>query len=951
MRHLPRSCLASLVLFATPCLAADEVLTDIILLIDTSGSMREARVANGKALSFDDVKMRLGQFLYYELPNNSNITIITIGKAAERQGQVLVKDRDSRDQLWKIIEALKADAQSTHITRGLELGLEELARLRGLFPDHQRLVFLITDGRNNPAPGSPQVTFERLREAMSRRFHLKPGADFYFWYAHLGNADEELRGFARDAFGGGAQIQTVTDTWRLKRFNFNRRLIRLGVPKALPPGEFAQDYPSEEDRAAGEKLTVTGTKGVEILFGPLEIADLPAGASVEVQPRSLRLKEETQEVVLHFLGRDVPPGLYEASLPLRSSEGFVIRSPFSFRVRFQVARPVVAVTPRDVLDLGPVSPFTTARARIVLEPDEVAQELRPKVGMSLEFDEAAGGLQIGGLPAEIGLESRQVIEVTAALDRDRRTEPGPRAGQITFRSTNPHVGFGPSALPVRLEVVPARLVLEQSKFEKALGRGEDQVHVTIPLRGAAIPAGVSIKGNFGDVKGQGPALTLPSRSFEVTQERPAVTLNMMFDPMALVAAVTYTIPLAAADRLVVFEPGSIELKLLPATVLRPTPLEIREAEILLTPSGRADEVVVPVAMEALPAGTEVDIRIGPPRPLRADAPPIGLEQPVAPLSRDRGSAIVFRVASIGDLPTGHWRYDVSIRSADPAFYFQPASIQLVLDNTLQVEGQLPAFVTSRTRIWPFLFRLRRIDDLAEPSPTQLTFEYQLPGDPGWIVGSVQVAEGVPDSLELKPGDGVISPPAGLEPGPGAVRFRLLLGGKEIRRSASVQGAAPRLEGLDYFQVGRTATSRSRPGRGPWSCPRRYVWIAGSGTAAPPSCPTGSPRSASSWSRSTGSRSSSPGTSPTATNGARGWRRTRSTEMCSAPCPSPKRPPWTSTTSSISRRSTRSSGPRGSVKNTTSRGRSTGIPMAWRNGRRSIASGFRSRATPLCPGGC
>src|SRR5438067_176355 len=87
------------ILIGAPSRAADEPVTDIVLVIDLSGSMKEIDVGGGRKISFVQLQQRLQQFIDEGLPANSNVTLITFATDAKVVATVHVKDKQGRRQL------------------------------------------------------------------------------------------------------------------------------------------------------------------------------------------------------------------------------------------------------------------------------------------------------------------------------------------------------------------------------------------------------------------------------------------------------------------------------------------------------------------------------------------------------------------------------------------------------------------------------------------------------------------------------------------------------------------------------------------------------------------------------------------------------------------------------------------------------------------------------------
>jgi Mg-chelatase subunit ChlD len=172
-RSFIRRCLARWIaalafVWCAGAVAQEQRVTDIVLLIDTSASMKEVKVSPGPkgTKTFDDVKARLKLYVDYGLTPGTNVVLITFSDDATVRERIFVRGEADKQKLRAAIDRLRPEG-ATYMAKGLQLGLEELNRLKKEFPDHYRLLFMMTDGMNEPpqtVPLQDQVTFDKLRE-------------------------------------------------------------------------------------------------------------------------------------------------------------------------------------------------------------------------------------------------------------------------------------------------------------------------------------------------------------------------------------------------------------------------------------------------------------------------------------------------------------------------------------------------------------------------------------------------------------------------------------------------------------------------------------------------------------------------------------------------------------------------------------------------------------------
>jgi len=601
---------------------ADEVVTDIVFLIDISASMQQVQVGQGRTITFQQVIQRLQGFVDAGLPPNSNVTIITFGEQATNVQQIQVKDAEGRKRLQAALGALKAEDQHTYMSQGIWYGLWEVQRLKKEFPSHYRLLFLITDGQNNPPSGKEApISFDQLRAGIGSQLHLKPYDDFYLWYAHFGDSDPEMQRLTNNWQG---ERKPFDGDWRIGRFSFDRRTIRLLMQL---PGDWVAAFPGKADLDRGETLGVEGygVDGKQLQLGPVVVPGLPADAQVQVSPQTISLTDKYQQVSLELRGTNIPPGKYTGRVQLKPPPGFVIPSPRFFYLDFQVAQPTVLVEPAEKVSFGAVTPAAKGRAQIVLKPDAAAALLKPTIQAVVQLRETPPGLVIQAEPTTMVLTERQSVRLTAAVERGHGAKPGPVTGKLVLKSSNPYLTFDPAEAPLTLDIQPWVVPLVRSEFFVE-PKEDGTFELSLPVKSDALPAGIEAAFSLG----------VPKPATEGTTTAPQLDLRVTtkaFTAAKHTARIngkignqpgkwSYEVPVLSADPLVVFEPTSIhiatavtkaEVDVIPGDQLdfgtvAPGGESVRE--IYLSPSEAAAAVATTVSLAseaALPKGASLEI--------------------------------------------------------------------------------------------------------------------------------------------------------------------------------------------------------------------------------------------------------------------------------------------------------------------------------------------------------
>ncbi len=121
---------------------------DLILILDLSASMEGA---GGSEKIFRRVQNScIG--IVDELKNGDTFTLITFGDDVTVYPTATILDKGDRQKIFNLINNLKADKKWTYMSAALKSGLEEAQRLEKLLPGNEKLIFILTDGLNDPPP-------------------------------------------------------------------------------------------------------------------------------------------------------------------------------------------------------------------------------------------------------------------------------------------------------------------------------------------------------------------------------------------------------------------------------------------------------------------------------------------------------------------------------------------------------------------------------------------------------------------------------------------------------------------------------------------------------------------------------------------------------------------------------------------------------------------------------
>jgi hypothetical protein len=514
-----------------PC-AAQATRTEVILLIDISGSMVTIPVA-GDEVPFANLKTEIRKFFEDGLPNNATVTLFTFGNdVSPRAGPFRVGSREDSDRLNAFLDGLDIARDKTYLTKGLKRVLEEVAQLRDApgGRDVNRQIILITDGEKNDPPPLPEgeeaVTFDDVSEVLAAK-GLKSDTDFFLWYAHLGNAVQALLNNMAPLAPRAKKI----DGLRFGHFEIRPPGISLREQSLV---EWTATYPSEEDRDLGNQLRIASAKnceGLKVVLGPIELEDpenrVPAEGGVTfaaeqpplpdsdpaTRPRVIELEQVEGETGprrrevelpltvgdfdLAFEGTLIPPGIYYAKIPVRVDQAMAFPTTPYIRVRFSVPQPVVTPNIRGARELVlQVTPSSRGHAQVTLSPNAALTAAASKLHeditatMTLDFGErdippgvnfgaAAGGRRLAMSAAGrqltvpgLKLTSPQDITVAAWVTGDYTGDPDTLQGDIRIEPDDPPGYLGlkiePASLRFRVIIDAQDITLSSRTFAAGL---------------------------------------------------------------------------------------------------------------------------------------------------------------------------------------------------------------------------------------------------------------------------------------------------------------------------------------------------------------------------------------------------------------------------------------------------------------------------------------------------
>ncbi len=171
-------CLGVLVLLLNSSMAkaqdVKKIVYDYVFLIDTSGSMND-----GTPPLFDQVISVANNFIN-QLPNGSNLTIITFDTTIKELGRWQNLTSISKESIVQSLSELRANGNYTAMWDAVCAGVSEMEAMNDGNDTHIQLLISYTDGQDNASRNSPGACLDRY-------LLLKKNGYTYWIYNSLNN--------------------------------------------------------------------------------------------------------------------------------------------------------------------------------------------------------------------------------------------------------------------------------------------------------------------------------------------------------------------------------------------------------------------------------------------------------------------------------------------------------------------------------------------------------------------------------------------------------------------------------------------------------------------------------------------------------------------------------------------------------------------------------------------
>jgi len=414
---------------------------DTVFIVDVSSSMREI---------FDDVKKAMVDYIAQAKPGD-NVVLVTFGESATLESRRRIDSDEDLEAFEGVLRGLDPTEYFTNIAGAVEKGMEELRLLKDRFPDHARVIVLMSDGKNNPPDDAPPLTFE---EILRRYPNLTKAGDTDFFYLSLGeDPDQQVVEFMDEVSGasfdlGGEAVDPSAEGQKLDlaQVFVEPVSIDLGTltgPEATVAVSLAF-FPARGDLSG---------KVIEVSMSARFKANPSLKTAVEVKPRALNCSNKPWTKNLTFTVDSLEDGTIVGSLELKPPQGQVLFiEPAEIPVTMTIRQPRVDVELQDLLEFGPIDPRLTYEEtqRVLLIPNSAAEKMSIEARCNIPAPE---GMSIA-TSVEEGEGLRELV-ITVSTDEGFKPDHSMTLeGAVNLSAAEHAMSFSQQSLEMRITVLP-----------------------------------------------------------------------------------------------------------------------------------------------------------------------------------------------------------------------------------------------------------------------------------------------------------------------------------------------------------------------------------------------------------------------------------------------------------------------------------------------------------------
>ncbi len=424
--------------------AVKNVRTDVVFLLDVSGSMR-------KRQGLTRARKLLVNILGKVVHPGTSVALVPFGSGVHEPMLFEVPNTPGgaetmRGEIRKSIERIRARDSYTYLFEGIQKSLEVLRKFKERNPEHGRHVILISDGKQLTRRGHRSPTLTAIIDFFEeKKFHKVD--DWFIWYGHFGEPDDTLRDVLERTGAGRTISLDDLPTLNWAYSSVQPSAVKLETRK---PGKWEQEFTltaNTDDGGIGKNL-----------YFELDVSNLPRGMKLALEPSSVELTKPQTPIQLKLTCENGLAGDYSERVKLKvsSDKGVLhwVETP-EIEMSLRIGEPRISVG-AAVLQFGRMGAGMTATREIALIPNRDAAAMSPDVSVVVA-DNGNGAISLPR--ATIPASRRASLRVTLRVPEDAK--PGKYAGTLSLSSDG--IAIDPGAITVRYTVGNGRVTIGTDK--------------------------------------------------------------------------------------------------------------------------------------------------------------------------------------------------------------------------------------------------------------------------------------------------------------------------------------------------------------------------------------------------------------------------------------------------------------------------------------------------------
>lgn len=307
----------------------------VIFLMDISKSMLRPRGL------FERVKDALRDYVG-ELNTGDYLLILTFCEEISIEVDMSITEESDIQQVYTTIDNLQATGDWTYMTKALDIAATQAKRLQGVYPDNDIIIYLLTDGKNDPPPYL-QEPLLRFIDVINRHFEFFTTEQTFVYILSFHEPSSELEDFTEELREKGGQVDIKEGVPEPAQPLLQE--IRI-YPKNLAFGKILLKEKKGKDIAEIIITKIVNAEGKVLVFTP-SIIDIPPSLEVNITPEQVVCDRKGQRVKVYLnLSGSIKPdeyGEYNGLLHVKSTDEGVFITPSKIGLSFIVAKPGIDI--------------------------------------------------------------------------------------------------------------------------------------------------------------------------------------------------------------------------------------------------------------------------------------------------------------------------------------------------------------------------------------------------------------------------------------------------------------------------------------------------------------------------------------------------------------------------------------------------------------------------------